>query len=49
MGRYMLEHGQVMSYDHIGKISFGLNISQKIQYLGTNGHIQSGYRLIQNN
>ena len=48
MGSDMLEHGQVMSNDDIGKASFLLNIGQEVQYLGTDGHVQGGHRLIQN-
>jgi hypothetical protein len=48
MGRYMLERGQIMSNDHIGKVLSFLDIGQQIQILGADGYFQSRYRLIQN-
>jgi hypothetical protein len=48
VGRYVLEHGQIVGDDHIGKVLFGLDIGQEVQYLGADGYIQRRYRLIQN-
>jgi len=48
MGSYMLKRGQIVSNDHIGNVLFFLDVGQKIQYLGADGYIQGGYRLIQN-
>ena len=44
--RNMAHHRQIMSDKQISQIHFFLELHQHIDYLGLNGHIQCGDRLI---